>query len=101
MNTCIREELTKELVKCRGCKIFNNKVKQANDIVPDCTIDNILSFASCKRCTITTQLMKIEPDNLKEMDKWIWYMTRLKKCPTKKSLQTELTTGLDKTLRYG
>ena len=102
MNKCIREELTKEIVKCRVCKIFNNKVKKANDILPDCIIDNILSFVCCKRCTITKHLMKNEPDNLKEMDKWIWYMTRLNKCPTKKSLYTIFTTDLDKTLKeYG
>ena len=46
--------------------------------------------------------MKNEPENLKEMDKWIWYMTRLNKCPTKKSLRTIFTTGLDNTLKeYG
>ena len=102
MNKCIREELTKEIVKCRGCKIYNNKVKKANDIFPDCIIDNILSFVCCKRCTITKHLMKNEPANLEEMDKWIWYMTRLNKCPTKKSLRTIFTTGLDKALKeYG
>ena len=46
--------------------------------------------------------MKNEPDNLKEMDKWIWYMTRLNKCPTKKSLRSMFTAGLDKSLKeYG
>ena len=99
MNKCIREELTKEIVKCRGCKIFNNKVKKANDILPDCITENLLSFVCCKTCTITKHLMKNGPDNLKEMDKW---MTRLNKCPTKKSLHTIFTTDFVKTLKeYG
>ena len=42
--------------------------------------------------------MKTEPEILREMDKLIWYMTRLNTRPSKKSLGTMFTTGLDKAL---
>ena len=51
----IRERLEEEMTKCYSLNLFKNRVKKCNEILPDCVLNNVLSYVGCdcKRCVRT------------------------------------------------
>ena len=85
MTTNIVEKLKCEMCECKSCKLFNNKVKKTNTILPNGVIEIILSFVKCKKCMKTLTLMntKMRPD-WTEIEESIWYFTNLNRFPLMK-----------------
>ena len=55
----IRECLMEEMDKCNSLKLFKNRVKKYNEILPDCVLNNVLSYVSCdcKKCVRTRRVL--------------------------------------------
>ena len=73
------------MCRCLACKLFNNKVKKANAVLPNDVLEIILSFIKCKRCmrTLTIMNTKMRP-HWTEMEKSVWYFTNLNRFPLMK-----------------
>ena len=58
----IRERLEEDMTKCYSLKLFKNRVRKCNEILPDCVLENVLSFirCDCKRCVKTRRVIEIE-----------------------------------------
>ena len=58
----IRERLMEEMGKCNSLKLFKNRVRKCNEILPDVVLDNVLSYVGCdcKKCDRTRRVMEIE-----------------------------------------
>ena len=115
MDLNIRELLEEEMCKCNSLRLFKNRVKKCNEILPDNIIDNILSYiqCNCRKCVRTRRVMNSEPPYIKYLNKkwegfdieekiytdeytkyqndglrvWLYYFVELNKFPTKKIIQ--------------
>ena len=60
MDIDIREILKKEMTKCNSFRLFKNRVRKVNNILPDDVVENILSFVqcSCKKCVKTREVVE-------------------------------------------
>ena len=58
----IRECLIEEMGNCNSLKLFKNRVKKCNEILPDDVLDNVLSYVGCdcKRCVRTRRVLEHE-----------------------------------------
>ena len=70
MDMNIRELLEDEMTKCNSLKLFKNRVRKCNEILPDCVLDNVLSFiqCDCKRCVRTRRAFR-EPIRIQMLRK--------------------------------
>ena len=73
MDIDIRERLEEEMTKCNALRLYKNRVKKVNNILPDEVVENILSFVqcSCKKCVKTRKVIENEHMIVKFIrDKW-------------------------------
>ena len=73
MDTDIRERLEEEMTKCNSFRLYKNRVRKVNNILPDDVVENILSFVpcSCKKCVKTRKVIENEHMIVKVIrDKW-------------------------------
>ena len=70
MDMEIRELLEDEMTKCNSLKLFKNRVRKCNEILPDCVLDNVLSFiqCGCKKCDRTRRAFR-EPIRIQMLRK--------------------------------
>ena len=47
MDTDIRERIEEEMTKCNSLRLYKNRVRKVNNILPDDVVENILSFVPC------------------------------------------------------
>ena len=66
----IRERLEEEMTKCYALKLFKNRVRKCNEILPDCVLENVFSFirCDCKRCDRTRRAFR-EPIKIQMLRK--------------------------------
>ena len=116
MDLNIRKLLEEEMYKCNSLRLFKNRVKKCNEILPDNIIDNIVSYiqCNCRKCVKTRRVMNSEPPSLiKYLNKkwegfdieekiytneynryqndglkvWLYYFVELNKFPREKIIQ--------------
>ena len=119
MDLNIRELLEEEMCKCNSLRLFKNKVKKCNEILPDNIIDNIVSYiqCNCRKCVRTRQVMNSEVPYIKYLNKkwegfdieekiytneyteyqndglrvWLYYFVELNNFPTKQFIQKHVS----------
>ena len=71
MDMNIRERLEDEMTKCYSLKLFKNRVRKYNEILPDCVLDHVLSYVGCdcKRCVRTKRVFGMEMTGIKILRK--------------------------------
>ena len=73
MDIDIRERLEEEMTKCNSFRLYKNRVRKVNNILPDDVVENILSFVqcSCKKCVKTREVVEyICPYEQELYDRW-------------------------------
>ena len=126
MDIDIREILEEEMTKCNALRLYKNRVKKCNDILPDDIMNNVLSFVpcNCKKCVRTRRVIyyenliierlrrkwvgfdieeKIYTDEYEEYMKdglkiWLYYFTSLNGFMTEKTFQKHITTEFSFTI---
>ena len=114
MDTDIRERIEEEMTKCNSLRLYKNRVRKVNNILPDDVVENIVSFVpcSCKKCVRTRKVIENEYTHVKSLrnkwdgfdieekmfseeytkyqqdglDMWLYYFIKLNNFPSIKSL---------------
>ena len=83
--------LKEEITKCRGCKITRSKINKTHlNNLPQCLVDLICSYLSCKKCSNILYVIYKEPDNLTNIQLVLYYFTSLNSFPSKKCINDNL-----------
>ena len=116
MDIDIKERIEEEMTKCNSLRLYKNRVRKCNKILPNDVVENILSFTSCscKKCVRTRRVMNSELPSFiqylnskwegfdieekiytNEYDRylydglkvWLYYFVELNKLPREKTIQ--------------
>ena len=87
----IQMALKEEIAKCHGCKIVRNKINKIHlNNLPQCLLNLICSYLSCKKCSKILYTLYKEPDNLTDVQLSLYYFTSLNSFPSKKCINDNL-----------
>ena len=73
MDIDIKERIEEEMSKCNSLRLYKNRVRKCNKILPNEVLENILSFTSCscKKCVKTGKIIENEYIYIKHLrNKW-------------------------------